>query len=291
MNSDYKSALDKIHLEQNKKEEMKQLFRKNNMRRKINFIKPAVAVAACMALFVGISQLGNNQATTNSQSGFSIRVSAQTLTKGDSSIDDTNGFAGAMCGSEENSQVSYSIEFPVTCKGKNIDKITYDIKDAVFQITNPEGNSIVKEGKKTSKLLNVPGSIAGCDDKNTKEEDYTKSQYTSLTVDYDKQKDAQTYIGIAYDSKYLSKEQKAIIAKLDAFNGTLEDKKAVYEQLYKNVEISCTVTYKDKTKETKKIKVTPKIGKISDLDPDGLNQGKKNPKADSDIIYTVYSIK
>ena len=43
MNSDYKSALDKIHLEQNKKEEMKQLFRKNNMRRKINFIKPAVA--------------------------------------------------------------------------------------------------------------------------------------------------------------------------------------------------------------------------------------------------------
>ena len=55
MNSDYKSALDKIHLEQNKKEEMKQLFRKNNMRRKINFIKPAVAVAACMALVVGIS--------------------------------------------------------------------------------------------------------------------------------------------------------------------------------------------------------------------------------------------
>ena len=71
----------------------------------------------------------------------------------------------------------------------------------------------------------------------------------------------------------------------------MEDEKAVYEQLYKNVEISCTVTYKDKTKETKKIKVTPKIGKISDLDPDGLNQGKKNPKADSDIIYTVYSIK
>ncbi|MFR6562443.1 MAG: hypothetical protein ACLUR5_11060 [Eubacterium ventriosum] len=35
--------------------------------------------------------------------------------------------------SEENSQVSYSIEFPVTCKGKNIDKITYDIKDAVFK--------------------------------------------------------------------------------------------------------------------------------------------------------------
>ena len=103
--------------------------------------------------------------------------------------------------------------------------------------------------------------------------------------------DAQTYIGIAYDSKYLSKEQKAKIAKLDAFNGTLEDEKAVYEQLYKNVEISCTVTYKDKTKETKKIKVTPKIGKISDLDSDGLNSGEKNPKADCKIVYTVYSIK
>ena len=46
-----------------------------------------------------------------------------------------------------------------------------------------------------------------------------------------------------------------------------------------------------KTKETKKIKVTPKIGKISDLDSDGLNSGEKNPKADCKIVYTVYSIK
>ena len=67
--------------------------------------------------------------------------------------------------------------------------------------------------------------------------------------------------------------------------------KKQYMNSYTRTLISCTVTYKDKTKETKKIKVTPKIGKISDLDPDGLNQGKKNPKADSDIIYTVYSIK
>ena len=49
--------------------------------------------------------------------------------------------------------------------------------------------------------------------------------------------------------------------------------------------------YKDKTKETKKIKVTPKIGKVSDLNPDGLNSGEKNPKADCKIVYTVYSIK
>ena len=34
---------------------------------------------------------------------------------------------------EENSQVCYSIEFPVTCKGKNIDKITYDIKRCGFR--------------------------------------------------------------------------------------------------------------------------------------------------------------
>ena len=71
----------------------------------------------------GISQLGNNQATTNSQSGFSIRVNAQTLTKGDSSIDDTNGFDGAMCGSEENSQVCYSIEFPVTLRVRTLTKL------------------------------------------------------------------------------------------------------------------------------------------------------------------------
>lgn len=55
--------------------------------------------------------------------------------------------------------------------------------------------------------------------------------------------------------------------------------------------LAVSVTYKDKTKETKKIKVTPKIGKISDLDSDGLNSGEKNPKADCKIVYTVYSIK
>lgn len=294
MNSDYKSALKQIHLEQGKKEEMKQLFRKNNMRRKINFIKPAVAVAACMALVVGLGQIGSNPTTKNNRYGFSIRLNAQTLAKSKTAIDDAKGFAGAMCGSEEKGQVSYLVEFPVSCKGKNIDKITYSIKDAVFQITNPEGNSIVTEGKKSSKTFNTPSAIAGCDDKKTKEDEYTGSQYTSFTVDYDRQKDEQTFIGIAYDSNYLSKEQKAEIKKLDAFDVTenaLNTKKAVHEQLYKNVEINCTVTYKDKTTETKKIKVTPKIGKIADLDSGESKTEEKNPKADDKTVYIVYSIK
>ena len=54
------------------------------------------------------------------------------------------------------------------------------------------------------------------------------------------------------------------------------------------MEISCTVTYKDKTTETKKIKVSPKTGKVSDL---ALKSEKAGPKDDLDIVYTVYSIK
>ena len=293
MNSDYKSALDKIHLEQEKKQEMKQLFRKNNMGRKIKFIKPAVAVAACMALVVGISQIGSNSATKTNGNGFSIMVNAQTLTPGDASIDDANGFDGGMCGDENDGDFSYSVEFPVSCKGTNIEKITYSIKGAVFQVTNPAGKNIIIDGTKVSKRLNVPGGYIGEADSKLDETGYDDFQYTSFTVDYKKQSDEKTYISIANNSKYLSKEQQNKLKNLDAFNGSLKEEYQVYSELYKNVEISCTVTYSDKTTEVKKIKVSPKIGKPSDLNSndDYLKKEKENPEKDFDMVYTVYSIK
>lgn len=295
MNSDYKSALDKIHLEQNKKEEMKQLFKKNNMKRKINFIKPVAAVAACMALVVGISQIENNQATKTNGNVFSVMVNAQTLTSGDASINDTNGFSGAMCGKvNDEDGLSYSVEFPVSCKGTNIEKITYSIKGAVFQVTNSSDKNIIVDGEKVSKKINVPGGYVGEESSKLDETEYEEYQYTSFTVDYNKQSDEKICISIANTSENLSKEQQNKLKKLNAYDGNLDEEYQVYNELYKNVEISCTVHYTDKTSETKVIKVSPKIGKVSDLDSNNgayLNEEKENPKKDFKIVYTVYSIK
>ena len=288
MNSDYKSALDKIHLEQNKKEEMKMLFRKGNMKRKTNYFKAAVAVAACMALVVGISQVGSFTADkTKSNNSFSIQVNADTLEKGEAALKNTKGFVGAMSGEVNDDGLGYSVEFPVTCKGTNIEKITYSIKGAVFQVTNPTGRNIIIDGTKVSKRLNLPGGYIDEAGSELNETGYDDFQYTSFTVDYNKQSDEKTYISIAYNSKYLSKEQQNKLKKLDPYNALKEECQARSE-LYKNVEISCTVTYKDKTTETKKVKVSSKLGKGSDL---ALKSEKAGPKDDLDIVYTVYSIK
>ena len=117
---------------------------------------------------------------------------------------------------------------------------------------------------------------------------YEYFQCASFTVGYNKQSDEKTYISIANNSKELSKEQQDELKKLDPYNGSLQEKYKVFNELYRNVEISCTVTYKDKTTETKKIKVSSNIGKVSDLD---LKNDKENPKADFDIVYTLYSLK
>lgn len=289
MNSDYKSALDKIHLEQNKKEEMKMLFRKGNMKRKSNYFKAAVAVAACMALVVGISQVGSLTADkTKSHNSFSIQVNAKTLEKGEVAFKDAKGFSGAMCGNAKKDGLGYSVEFPVTCKGTNIEKIKYSIKGAIFQVSNPSDKNIIVDGTEVSKRLNLPGGYIGENGGKLDETGYEYFQYASFTVDYNKQSDQKTYISIANDSKELSKEQQDELKKLDPYNGSLKEKYQVFNELYKNVEISCTVTYKDKTTETKKIKVSSKLGKGSDL---ALKSEKAGPKDDLDIVYTVYSIK
>lgn len=285
MNSDYKSALDKIHLEQNKKEEMKMLFRKGNMKRKSNYFKAAVAVAACMALVVGVSQVGSLTAEkTKSHNSFSIQVNADTLEKGNAALKDTKGFAATLCGDKGN--VKYSVEFPVSCKGTNIDKITYSIKGAVFQVSNTSSDNIIMAGKKVSAPLNLPGAVAGAS--NNKDEEFYVNQYKSFTVDYNKQNSKETCISIAYDSKRLSEGQRNIIKNIDVFSekSTLEDEMNLYKQLYKNVEIKCVVTYKDKTTETKTIKASSKMEKAS-----ATNEMTNNPKGDDDMVYTVYSLK
>ena len=58
MNNDYKSALSKIHLDDMKKEQMKQLFKKKHMNKKNKIIKSVVAAAAAVAIVVGTVSVG-----------------------------------------------------------------------------------------------------------------------------------------------------------------------------------------------------------------------------------------
>ncbi len=282
MNSEYKSALDKIHLEQQSKEEMKQLFRKGNMRKGMKFVKSVVAVAACMALVVGLGQVGSfTSDKLKSNNSFSIQVNAQTLEKGKSVLNDKTAFMGVVCENED-SGVKYSVDFPVTCKGDNIEKVTYSIKGAVFQVSNPENKSVIIDGKKAEKSLSLPANTAEKPYENNNEE-FVINQYKSYTVDYNKQSSDTSVISIGYDSKLLPGVEKNIDAKV--FGEDINTQLKAYNDLYKNVSITCKVTYKDGSVESKNIKVKAVIGKASDI-----SNGEQYLNKDEDTIITTYTV-
>lgn len=274
MNNNYKSALDKIHLNEKSKKEMKQLFKKNNMNKKVRFIKPVAAIAACMVLVVGISNFGNVN-SQKSENGFVIMVNAEELKSGKTVINENLGFAGVVC-ENEGEGVSYNIEFPITCKGENISKVTYSVKNAVFQISNPEGESIVTDGIKPDKKIETPASTVS-------DEGDVINQYTSFTVDYNKQASDKTTIDLAYDSALLSDVNHEVIDKI--FNGNIYDDLNAHKELYKNILISCTITYNDGTTEKKNIKVGATIEKYSNVFAE--DQGVKK---DNKGVFTTYTV-
>lgn len=279
MNNDYKSALDKINPAEEKTAEIKELFKSRNMNKR-KFIKPVVAVAACMALAVGVGSLGNawnkgNQGMSPMNS-FSIEVNAQTLDyKNGVGTFDTRGIGGGMSEGEKGA-VGFDKEFQVTCSGDNIKEITYSIEGGVFNISYDKSDNIIIDGEKVDHPLNT--TWGGCEGANE------SAQYKSFTLDYNKQTAKKTYIAIANSSDNLPKAQFEKIKKLSRYMGTISKIKEIYDEFYKDMSITCTVTYNDGTTETKKIGVSAKICKVSEVIKD-------IPKEkDGDAIIAVYKL-
>ena len=279
MNNDYKSALDKINPAEEKTAEIKELFKSRNMKKRL-YIKPVVAVAACMALAIGVGSLGNawnkgNQGMSPMNS-FSIEVNAQTLDyKNGVGIFDTRGIGGGMSEGDKGA-VGFDKEFQVTCSGDNIKEITYSIEGGVFNISYDKSDNIIIDGEKVDHPLNTTWTV--CKDANE------SAQYKSFTLDYNKQTAKKTYIAIANSSDNLPKAQFEKIKKLSRYMGEVAKKKEIYDEFYKDISITCTVTYNDGATESKKIGVSAKICKVSEVIKD-------IPKEkDGDTIIAVYKL-
>lgn len=281
MNNDYKSALDKINPAEEKTAEIKELFKSRNMKKRI-FLKLAVAVAACMALAIGVGNLGNawnkgNQGMSPMNS-FSIEVNAQTLDyKNGVGTFDSRGIGSGMSEGDKGA-VGFDKEFQVTCYGDNIKEITYSIEGGVFNISYDKSDNIIIDGEKADHPLNTTWT----EWKGANE----SAQYKSFTLDYNKQTAKKTYIAIANSSDNLSKEQFEKIKKLSRYIGERTEAKIkeIYDEFYKNISITCTVTYNDGTTESKKIGVSAKICNVSEVIKD-------IPKEkDGDVIIAVYKL-
>ena len=288
MKDQYKRALDKIKLSDSQKEQLKNLYyaeskeRKYHMKKRI--LRPVAVLAACLALVVAAgtvvpmlqsrwgasSNTADDSAKTDNY--FAITAYAKELTKTGKVFPDKYASIGsAMCGDGRTKQISFAFEFPVECKGKNIDTITYAINEGAFQINNKKGQNIVIDGKKQTKEMNVPGTLKGVDEKEDEDLDYETNQYKSFTVKYGKQTNKTTSIEIVDDSDTWSKEklsqykEKGIYQMIFGKSREIEEEKEACDYLLKDLGITCTVTYKDGSTEMKNIVVSHEIVKPSEV--------------------------
>lgn len=309
MENHYKSALDKIKLSKSQRDRAKCLFyeanmdyeeRRNHMRIKSLF-KPMAAVAAGLAIVVAAnlaipvlhnnygnvsddaSSGANNVLASVAENYFTVTAYAKELTKtGKVYSDDYRSQGYAICSADNDKKgISFAFDFPVECEGENIDTITYAIERGAFQISNPEGQSIVSEGEELERKLNVPGRVAG----GIKHEQCT--QYKSFTVSYENQTNDKTCIDIVDTSSAWSSERRAAYEKFgySIIDSSLKKEKEVCDFLVEDMGITCTVKYKDGTTETKNILVSNEIAKLSETVDENIPA-----EEDEDAVVRYFSI-
>lgn len=282
MNNNYKNALDKIRLANSEKEKARNLFyetetqkqkeKSGNMKANI-FIKAMLAAAASLIVILtgnivisGLHERQNN-ITENNTSGnsFSVTAYSKEITKTGKVFPDTRASLEHAIGWDSNGRINFSFLFPLECKGKNIDTVTYKIKEGVFEISNPVGKSIVIHGEKPDIELELASSIIVNDLGDDKEAGYEFSQYKSFTLDYNNQTNDKTCISISDVSDLWSSEKKNEAQKfINNKMGTYE-KKQLSDLFTKNLGITCTVTYNDGSTDIKNISVSSEIVKPSDV--------------------------
>lgn len=271
MENCYKSALEKIKLDQSEKDKAKELFfsdqetgRKSG-RKKYCMLKPAAVFAAMAALILAANALrgyfGSEVLDAGESGEFVITAYAQELTKtGQVYTKQLEAGSGGMAGNSE--EISFAFWFPLECRGKNIDTVTYTIQNGAFQITAPAGRSPVVAGEEPDVPIEASSSFLLAGDQNE------TRQYRSFTVDYKKQSNAETSIEVVDASARWEPEKRR---QYQAFGFEFSDQKnvelekEVCDFLTKDLGISCTVTFLDGTTKTKEIAVSNKIVMMSQI--------------------------
>ncbi|MDE7422770.1 MAG: hypothetical protein K2N51_03625 [Lachnospiraceae bacterium] len=290
MENNYKNALNKIKLSESEKDKAKALFYEvkdeRKPKRKVGqrLFKPVVAIAASVAIILTANtvipmlknSVGDTFGNIVSDNYFSLTVCAKELTKTGKVFSDKYQSASDIAWDTEDGGVVFAFDFPIECKGKNIDTITYKIKEGAFMISNPKGESVVIDGEKMKHNLILP--------EHSKEDlrkdifTYELDYYKSFTVKYNNQLSDETCIDVVGTSDIWSKEKLSQYKKLGSsiysMRGSLKKEKEVWDFLTKDQGISCTVTYKDGSTETKNIVISNEIVRLSEVCNDNIPKEK-----------------
>lgn len=230
--------------------------------------RTCAAVAACAALVVAAgswyagqpveqseiaAQDGEEHAEKISKLFMLTAKAAETgkrieMTKGKPVAITTEDADSWVLGGNEDGTWSYCFNLPFQCEGENIDSVSYSINRGAFQVVELEGTSIIASGKETAEPVNS-GLIGGSDYEAIPT---TINYYTEYTLDYDRQESDATWINMVRDDIKFSDPDLP-----QSENKSDEDVKKVFDELFGDVMITCTVHFTDGTSET--IEIEPGV--------------------------------
>ena len=236
-------------------------------------VKIGVSAVACAALIiVGNATAGHYMTHTNQteqgevtveENPFVICAQAAELTRDNpvyikEAVSDTFGFRYG----DNEGKAGFIMEMPLSVKGDKIKSVTYSIKNGFFEVVDKEkGDSTIIDSsayegapssfvtvEETEEGKSVTIYAAGEATEEDREARANQKALSSYTVAYDKQISDNTVINICGDSVLTEKEMKALYGSADP-----QETADMYNKMFGDTVITCTVTFADGTTPEQKI--------------------------------------
>ena len=236
-------------------------------------VKIGVSAVACAALIiVGNATAGHYMTHTNQteqgevtveENPFVICAQAAELTRDNpvyikEAVSDTFGFMY----DDHGKKAGFILEMPLSVKGDKIKSVTYSIKNGFFEVVDKEkGDSTIIDSsayegapssfvtvEETEEGKSVTIYAAGEATEEDREARANQKALSSYTVAYDKQISDNTVINICGDSVLTEKEMKALYGSADP-----QETADMYNKMFGDTMITCTVTFADGTTQEQKI--------------------------------------
>ena len=236
-------------------------------------VKIGVSAVACAALIiVGNATAGHYMTHTNQteqgevtveENPFVICAQAAELTRDNpvyikEAVSDTFGFRYG----DNEGKAGFILEMPLSVKGDKIKSVTYSIKNGFFEVVDKEkGDSTIIDSsayegapssfvtvEETEEGKSVTIYAAGEATEEDREARANQKALSSYTVAYDKQISDNTVINICGDSVLTEKEMKALYGSTDP-----QETADMYNKMFGDTVITCTVTFVDGTTQEQKI--------------------------------------
>lgn len=224
-------------------------------------MKRVIAVAACAAVCLcgAYAYYDFSRDKNNDENGvqiaedetlsnpFTIKVMAAELDRDSAlpiSVGETASGSWVLNGLEDQSAISYCINFPLSCEGENIKSVTYSVNTGTFQVVEPQDDVYVMDGIAYEGDTTKFGMVGGFYDESMDDEEGVRQvnvfYLKSYTVNYEKQTSDEFWSNIC-----CVREDMEEAFQLIWNSDSPEDEVKALNQLLDGVEITVTANFED----------------------------------------------